>query len=119
MWGATALAASEQIVKKLDGLKTYYEFLPLNLNGERWLTLNFTRSLEERTIMNLRNNGKPSPVRPFKKLVVAKDPTSDGGIFRVQGAGLLTFCTDQLDGLYDVVTSNHLSGLNFKEIEIG
>lgn len=119
-WGATALAASEDTMKKFDGLKTCSEFLPLNLNGERWLTLNITKTIDaidkEKTVVNLRN-GKPSRVRPFKKLVLAKESISDGGIFRVQGAGLRTFCTDQPGGFFDIVTSNNLSGVNFTEVD--
>ncbi|WP_235187435.1 imm11 family protein [Vibrio nigripulchritudo] len=107
-------------MKKFDGLKTCSEFLPLNLNGERWLTLNITKTIDaidkDKTVVNLRN-GKPSRVRPFKKLVLAKDSISDGGIFRVQGAGLRTFCTDQPGGFFDIVTSNNLSGVNFTEVD--
>ncbi|CCN73742.1 imm11 family protein [Vibrio nigripulchritudo] len=119
-WGAAALAASEETMKKFDGLKTCCEFLPLNLNGERWLTLNITKTIDaidkEKTVVNLRN-GKPSRVRPFKKLVLAKESISDGGIFRVQGAGLRTFCTDQPGGFFDIVTSNNLSGVNFTDVD--
>lgn len=120
-WGSTAFATSEHVAKKLNTLKTCCEFLPMNLNGEHWLTLNITKTIDaidkEKTIMNLRN-GKPSRVRPFKRLVLTKELISDGGIFRVQGAGLRTFCTDQSEGLYDVVTSNNLLGLNFTEVEV-
>lgn len=120
-WGAMAFAVSESIVGKFrEGLGDCCEFLPLDLNGESWFTLNILGEQDALnkalTEYNMRN-GRINRVRRFKKLVLSKEHIKQGGLFKVAGAGLFTFCTDELGGLYDIATKNNFSGLKFSEVD--
>ncbi|AUL98701.1 imm11 family protein [Vibrio vulnificus] len=120
-WGATIFAVPSVIADEMSQLKERAEFLPLNLNGQSWFALNVIKKLdaidESKTKFNLRN-GRPSRTRPFNKLVLKKDAISDEMLFRVNGAGLRLFCTDQPGGLFELVNKLNLKGLVFKEVEL-
>ncbi|MCG3767658.1 hypothetical protein EXA23_15950 [Vibrio cincinnatiensis] len=118
-WGALTFAVRNSIAEQLDELSENVEFLPLSLKGQPWQALNIITQVDaidsSATEYNLRN-GKPSRTRPFKKLVLNKEAINGAGLFRVKGAGLRMFCTDQKGGLYDRVKELNLTGLNFKEV---
>ncbi len=121
-WGATMFAVSEATLDLLkEGLKDCCEFLPLRLNGETWFALHIIGKKnaidEELTIRNFKN-GRPSRTRRFEKLVLKKSEVNTRGLFRVEGVGLTTYCTNEKGGFYDVVQKKRLSGLIFKEINI-
>lgn len=121
-WGATMFAVSETVADLVkDGLKDCCEFLPLKLNGETWFVLHIIGKQnaidEELTIRNMRN-GRPSRTRRFEKLVLKKSEVKTEGLFRVEGVGLTTYCTDEKGGFYDTVQTKGLSGLVFKEVNL-
>ena len=121
-WGATALAISEVIAEKFRaGLKDSCEFLPLSLNGEPWFALNILNKQnaidDNLTEWNMRN-GRINRVMRFKNLVINKKAITTGGLFRVEGAGLMTFCTDEPGGFYEVVKTNNLTGVDFAEVDV-
>lgn len=108
----------------LDGtpkVKDSCELLSLTLDGGAWHVVHILSYLEaldeERSIRNMRN-GKPSRTRRFKKLVLNTDEITTGGLFRVKGAGLTTYCSDVEGGFYDLVKQNNLKGLKFREVEL-
>ncbi|MPW31863.1 hypothetical protein F9L16_23180 [Agarivorans sp. B2Z047] len=121
-WGATCFAipadSYELFVQNFGGA---CEFLALDLQGEPWFALNILGQQDaidrELTEFNMRN-GRPSRVRRFKKLVLNKLQISSGALFRVKDAGLVSFCTDEPGGLYDLVQRFSLSGLKFTEVTL-
>ncbi len=120
-WGATTFAVPSVIADQMSQLKERVEFLPLNLDGQSWFALNVIKELdavdESKTQFNLRN-GRPSRTRPFNTLFLKKEVISDEMLFRVNGAGLRIFCTDQKGGLFERVKELNLAGLIFKEVEL-
>lgn len=120
-WGSMAFAIPESLANNfMLGLKGCCEFLPLNLNGEKWFALNLlgeqdaiNEALTERNM----KNGRVNRIRRFKKLTLSKSNIMQGGLFKVKGAGLFTFCTDQKGGLYDLVNKHNLTGLKFTEVD--
>mgnify|MGYP000853964270 CR=1 FL=1 len=120
-WGAMAFAIPASLKDEFETtLKECCEFLPLNLNGEKWFALNILGQQdainEEHTEYNMKN-GRINRVRRFKKLTLSKDKIIQGGLFKVKGAGIYTFCTDQEGSLYDLVKRNNLEGLKFTEVD--
>jgi len=121
-WGATILAVSEDTANILKYcLKDCCELLPLTLNGENWFALHIIGKQhaidDELTIRNMKN-GRPSRTRRFEKLVLKKSEIKTNGLFRVEGVGLTTYCTDEKGGFYDKVQTEKLSGLVFKEVNL-
>ena len=119
--GATVFCVPEKVAELLKpGLQSGCEFLPMNLNGEPWFSLNIVGTEnainENLTEWNMRR-GKISRIRRFNKLVLSKDKIINNGLFRVENAGLLTFTTDAEGSLYSIVQQYKLKGLNFNEVE--
>jgi len=119
--GATVFCVPEKVAELLKpGLQSGCEFLPMNLNGEPWFSLNIVSTEnainENLTEWNMRR-GKISRIRRFNKLVLSKDKIINNGLFRVENAGLLTFTTDAEGSLYSIVQQYKLKGLDFNEVE--
>lgn len=119
-WGAMAFAIPERLKNVFEeGLGECVELLPLDLNGETWYALNILGEQDaidpEKTEYNMKN-GRVNRVRRFKKLVLDKQNIASGGLFKVKGSGIYTFCTDQPRGLYDLYHSLDLRGLKFNEV---
>lgn len=97
------------------------ELLECNLSGEPWFAFNvvgFENALnEESTVWNMRN-GKPSRIRPFKKMVFTKDEIKNTGLFRVKKAGLFYYTTNAKNSLYSLAKEHNLKGLYFDEVDI-
>ncbi|TCI02438.1 hypothetical protein EZV61_13860 [Corallincola luteus] len=122
-WGSTEFACSEPVADLLRPvLKDTCEFLPLSLNGERWYALHvlakYNAINEGQTVLNYRANGKPSRVRKFKKLVLNASGIEKDGLFRIDGCGLATYCTDGPNGLFEAVKKHGLSGLEFNQRDV-
>lgn len=120
-WGAMAFVIPASLKEIFEPtLKECCEFLPLNLNGEEWFALNILEQQDainqEHTELNMKN-GRVNRVRRFKKLTLSKDAIKHGGLFKVKGAGIFTFCTDQEGGLYNLTKSHNLKGLKFTEVD--
>ncbi|CAM4108936.1 hypothetical protein [Pseudoalteromonas ostreae] len=119
-WGAMAFAIPASLKDIFEAtLEECCEFLPLNLNGDEWFALNILEQQDainqEHTELNMKN-GRVNRVRRFKKLTLSKGVIKHGGLFKVKGAGIFTFCTDQEGGLYDLTKSHNLKGLKFTEV---
>ncbi|TLX52058.1 hypothetical protein CWC31_02600 [Pseudoalteromonas ruthenica] len=120
-WGAMAFAIPERLKSAFEkGLGDCVELLPLDLNGETWYALNILGEQDaidpEKTEYNMKN-GRVNRVRRFKKLVLDKQKIACGSLFKVKGAGIYTFCTDQTGGFYELCKSLEVSGLKFAEVE--
>ncbi|MBB1431881.1 hypothetical protein [Pseudoalteromonas sp. SG43-4] len=121
-WGAMAFVIPAPLKGMFEPtLRECCEFLPLNLNGEEWFALNILEQQDainqEHTELNMKN-GRVNRIRRFKKLALSKNAIKHGGLFKVKGAGIFTFCTDEEGGLYDLVKSHNLKGLKFTEVNV-
>lgn len=122
-WGAISLAVNAERAALLEpALGSSCELLPLNLNGVPWRAINVLARYQaiddQLTERRCRADGRPDRIRPFKRLVLNGSAISTGGLFRIEGAGLRTYCTDQQGGFLDVVTRHNLQGLTFTEQEV-
>jgi len=121
-WGSTMFAVPENIADTLKKqLNDCCEFLPIRLNEQTWFALHIIGKQNamdpELTIINMRN-GRPSRTRKFKQLVLKKSEIKVNGPFRVDGAGLTTYCTDEKGGFYDTVKKQGLLGLVFSKVTL-
>ena len=121
-FGATVFAVSEKTADILiESLDDSCEFLPISLKEETWFILNVVNQQdaidEDLTVRRMRN-GRPSRTRLFESLVFKKSSITTKGLFRVKGAGLATYCTNESGGFYDTAKNNGLLGLIDKEIKL-
>lgn len=115
-FGSTAFASSAEICEKLrPSIESCVEFLPINVDGERWFIIHvlakediFNELLSERKIGR---NGQPRST--FSKLVLDGHRVEEGVLFRVQGLGLTIYSTDKPNSFMSVVQQLGLSGLEF------
>ena len=121
-FGATVFVVSEKIADMLnESLDDSCELLPISLKGETWFILNVVNqqnAIDEDLTVRIMRNGRPSRTRLFESLVFKKSNITTKGLFRVKGAGLATYCTNEDGGFYDRVMKNGLLGLINKEITL-
>ncbi|EGQ9177988.1 hypothetical protein F9H62_07690 [Vibrio alginolyticus] len=122
IWRAGEFACSESAYNQInEALDSSCEFLPLRVAGERWYAINILKTCDaidkDRTVLNVRANGKPSRVKRFKKLVLSIKSIKSGGLFRIENNGSGVYCNDELGGLYEIYHRCQLKGLIFEAVE--